>query len=799
MYLSDHFIGATTEICDFNNPVPAPYLRKTFDLAFTPAQATVAVTGIGFYELYVNGVKTAKGETCPYISNPDDLCYYDVYNVADNLHPGKNCIALILGNGFRNAFGGFIWDFEKAASRGPVACALCLEASGEGQTLTLETDETFKTHPSPILFDDIRMGYHYDSRLEIEGWNLPEFDDGDWKNAIRIPSPRGEKKVCTADPIRVAEQIPPISVTHYDEMAFVYSDSTPTAEPIAETLRKDVYVYDFGINSAGVTELTIDGLPGQRIEIRHGEALTGGHPNLRSTMFLRKGGIKETYFEYSQKDVFICRGGRETFVPRFKYDGFRYAFVEGLRPEQATPEALTFRIMHSALTPRADFVCSDDTLNELQRMVRRSNLSNFYYFPTDCPHREKNGWTGDASISADHMLLNLRASDSLREWLCNIRKAQRADGALPGIVPTGGWGFDWGSGPAWDMVAVSLPYRIFKYEGDKTIITENAEMIDRYLHYAKTRLDERGLAAYGLGDWCDPGETKVPKKPYQSPLEVTDSIQLLEMATKAAELFRIAELHDKAAYAETFAKEMRSAIRTHFVDETLTVKGDCQCSQVFALRIGVFEESEIPTARKRLLEIIHRDGDISFCGMIGMRHLFHELSEAGESDLAYKLIVNKECRSCYGYWVGSGFTTMQETFREKDAAHTASQNHHFFGDISAWMIRRLAGLDPTYYGHNDPNEFYSIRPQFVSALTFARATYEGHTGQACVDWHRDHTDASAITLEVRIPPNCRAEICLPNGWAFRQENGCGSTDCIRMAPSSHAVVRRLTVSPAKQA
>lgn len=156
--------------------------------------------------------------------------------------------------------------------------------------------------------------------------------------------------------------------------------------------------------------------------------------------------------EYAQTDVYICKGGYEEFAPKFKYDGFRYAIVEGLEKEQATSETLTFLEMSSDLKERASFNCSDEVLNKLQEITRRSVLSNFFYFPTDCPHREKNGWTGDAAVSAEHILLNLTAEKSLKEWLLNIRFAQREDGALPGIVPTGGWGFKWGNGPMWDSV-----------------------------------------------------------------------------------------------------------------------------------------------------------------------------------------------------------------------------------------------------------------------------------------------------------------------------------------------------------
>ena len=135
MYFSDKFIGANTELCDYDNHVPAPYLRKSFDMDFTPEKAEIVLTGIGFYELYINGTRVSKGEMAPYITNADDICFYDRFELLPYLKKGKNCIGILLGNGFRNAFGGDCWQFEKWAGRGPVAAALYFCASGEGKVI----------------------------------------------------------------------------------------------------------------------------------------------------------------------------------------------------------------------------------------------------------------------------------------------------------------------------------------------------------------------------------------------------------------------------------------------------------------------------------------------------------------------------------------------------------------------------------------------------------------------------------------------------------------------------------------
>jgi len=753
MYFSDKFIGASNDVCDYSNHVPAPYLRKSFDIAFTPEVAEVTICGVGFYELYVNGERVSKGELAPYISNVDDVCYYDYFDLSKLLKKGRNCIGILLGNGFRNAFGGDCWDFDKGESRGPVAAALFLKAIGEGQIIELEADESFKTHLSPVLYNDIRMGYIYDSRLEIPDWTKPGFDDSGWDNAIIIPSPKGEKRVCNSAPVRIWEEISPVEIKHFDVLPYMYEDLTPGSKPLSDAIRRNVYLYDFGVNGAGVTVLRINGKAGQRITVRHGEYFVDGRFSINNIVN-RKPSLIENSMRYLQTDVFICKGGYEEFTPRFKYDGFRYAYVEGLSPEQATVEALTFLNMTSIGERRADFECSDYMLNRLYDMTVRSDIANFYYFPTDCPQREKNGWTGDASVSAEQMILNFNVSASLKEWLCNIRHAQRVDGAIPGIVPTHGWGFAWGNGPSWDSVIVDLPYYIYKYERDIDVICDNLSMISKYLRYAKTRLDENGLAAFGLGDW------NAPNPNCTSPLVVTDSIRLYETAIKACRMFKIVGHAEEAFFAQNMAEHLLRSIRAHLIGTDSVVDGDCQTSQSYALHMGIFDDSSIGEARDVLRGILARDGDgeISTCGIIGMRHILHALTDMGDAESAYRLVTSTH-PSCYGSWVLNGDSTLRENFKPLDHATFDSLDHHYFGDIASWLIRKVAGL---CYGEDmSESEYIEIRPQFLSALSYAKAYYDSKEGRYYCEWRKIENE---ILVRVIIPEGARGTVFLPEGY-----------------------------------
>lgn len=761
MKLSGKFIKANDQVCDFEEFVPAPYFRKAFTLNFQPEMAEVTICGLGFYELYINGENITKGPLAPYISNTDDVCYYDNYNIAPLLKQGENVIGVLLGNGFRNPYGGGVWDFEKSHHRGPVTLAFCLEAEGEGQKFMLEADESFRTAPSPILYDDLRMGYCYDARQEICGWNEPGFNDGDWAFAKKEKTPRGILKLCEAEPIIVDREIKAVNITHYDKLPYAYQIGETPTKPYEQTVRENVYVYDFGINTAGVTKLHINGKPGQRITIRHGEQLIDGGFSINSTIFVfpKRMELTEKYLEYGQTDVFICKGGEETFVPKFKYDGFRYAYVEGLEESQVGLDTITLLEMHSDVKERAGFECSDEVLNKLQMFTRRSDLSNLFYFPTDCPHREKNGWTGDASASAEHMLLNLTVEKSLKEWLTSVRGAQRQDGALPGIIPTGGWGFHWGNGPAWDAVCVNLPYFIYKYTGDRTVIEENVSMIMRYLCYIYGKRDEKGLVAIGLGDWVAPVFPDGEKR--TAPLVVTDSIMVYDIARKAAVLFATIGRKPESQYAQTIAEQMRSAVRDHLLDkENMLVEGNSQTSQAFALATGIFEEAELTQARKKLVEIIHRDGDVNACGKIGLRYLFHALSDMGESELAYQMIVSTH-PNCYGYWIENGATSLWESFSVGHGAD--SKNHHFLGDISSWFIQELAGLKIN--PHMDDCSYFEVSPNFISVLSYAKAHYHTPLGKLEVFWERKGAE---IRLWISVPSGMHGKVILKDAQIWKE-------------------------------
>jgi len=710
------FIAAGTAYTTEERHVPAPYLRKSFALAQKPGKAELLVCGLGFYELFVNGEKLTKGALAPYISNHDDLIYYDQYDLSGHLRAGENVLGLCLGNGMQNAWAGW-WGFHKARWRGAPQAALRLDIDGQP---FLESDESFTCADSPILFDELRCGEYYDARREQPGWCAPGFDDSAWRPAVLAPLPRGEARLCEADPIVVTEELRPVSVTWGEDGA----------------------LYDFGVNAAGLCRLAIEGEAGQEIALYHGEQLAEGRLAMDNI----------TDKDYIQKDIYICKGGGpERYTPSFTYHGFQYVLVKGLTPAQAVPETLTYLVMNSDLKERGGFVCSDETVNALQAMTRRATLANFYYFPTDCPHREKNGWTADAALSAEHTLLNLEAERSYREWLRNICKTMREDGALPGIVPNYGDYFGWGNGPAWDCVLVWLPYTVYMYRGDKEILRENAHAMLRYLEYLGTKIREDGLLAFGLGDWCPAGCTH---SHYRSPLYFTDTVTGMDVCAKAAYMFAELRLTEHEAFARALYERIRASARAKLLDlATMTAEGCCQTSQAMAIYYNLFEPAEKPEALRVLLRLIEQaGGHFTGVGVLGGRVLFHVLAEAGYADLALHMIARPDFPS-YGWWVAQGATSLWEQFHETDEY---SYNHHFWGDISHFFIRHLAGI---HYKYGE----LVVAPQFAAALDYAEGWHRAPEGEIRVRWERTE---GGVALKVAVPEGLRGRVKLPGGFVF---------------------------------
>ncbi len=700
------------------NPVCAPLFKRVFDFSGKSARLEISVAGL--YRAFLNGKEITKGYLAPYLNNPDQIIYYDEYDVLDLLNPTGNELIILLGNGF-NSTDIRHWEFSEAPFRSAPKLYVGLY---DGKNRVLTTDEEFVVYDSPITFDDYRLGEHYDARKEAE-----LFQTG--RAPLFVAAPQGVYKKCGAQPIRITQTIKPKKIVKNSKG----------------------YLYDFGENNAGVCGLKINGKAGQRVEFVHSEIANDNEIYIESIAAYRP-------YNYAlfQREIYICKEGWQEYTPSFVYHGFRYVQVEGITESQATVDLLTFLVFHTDVQMTGSFRCSNEMVNKIQECTIRSDLSNFHYFPTDCPHREKNGWTGDIALSAEQMYYNFDATPSFKEWFTTFCAAQKDNGAVSCIVPAANWGYDWGTGMGWDTVMAELPYWVNRFTGDNDIVEMAISTIEKYLPYMQTKFNTDGLIPFGLGEWVEIGVENGAET--ATPVEVTTSLVCVDFLKKAAYLFQLVGKTEKAKEIVAQRKELlQNFCKKHVKDGWVT--GRTQSAQVLALALADLEGEEEQKAYENLLALIKKAGNrLDQIGCFGLKYIFDVLTDHGDTALALKLLVGPEYPS-YGYWIQRGATTLHEGFQEFEDSlertvkkygdpYLISHNHHFLGGVSAWMYKSLAGLKVL-----SPTEV-EISPQFNSGLTWAEADFTNGEKSVKIRWEK--ADRQIVLTVENIGFNCRFKL-----------------------------------------
>ena len=730
------WIGSPEGRTEIDHAVPAPHFRKEVTVDDSVVQARVYVSGLGFYELRVNGHKVGDAVLSPAFTRYDQTVLYQTFDITPFLRGGTNVFGIILGNGWYNGFTDDVWDFRQAPWR--AQRKFCLQAHlafANGDERVILSGSDWKTAPGPILFDGLRNGETYDARRELPGWDVFGYDDSTWQAAKIVRSPGG---------IMASEQMPPIRALQ-----------TLTAVAVHEIGPK-TFVFDMGQNISGWARIRVRGAEGTVVTLRYSEDLDkDGHLDTSHIdCFIKSGDF--------QTDRYVLKGdGEEVWEPRFVYHGFRYVEVSGLE-ETSSAHTLSGRVVHTDLASRGHFACSNPLLNQIQSAARWSTLTNYHGFPTDCPHREKNGWTGDAALSAEQVLMNFDPVAAYQKWIRDLKDVQRPSGQIPGIAPTGGWGYNWGSGPAWDSALFLIPWYVYQYTGDDALLASTYASMQSYLHFALSMADG-GIFDFGLGDWCPP--TGGPGA-HACPAAVTDTAYVYIMATVLQQAAKIlGRDEDEVAYA-SLAVKIRAAFRRNFLDlETMTVMGNCQTATACALYQGLAEESERPQLVERLIAQIEAKGRHLDTGILGAKYVMHALADAGRSDIAYA-IASQTSFPSWGHWLAQGATTLWEQWDGE-----GSHNHHMFSDISAWFYQGLAGILPD---REEPGFRHIVfRPQVVDDLDFVEASHDSLYGRIACRWE---TSAAGLTVRVSVPANCHATLHVPQGYAQNLREGQGDLD-----------------------
>ena len=703
---------------------PAPYFRKEFKpyKKIISARAYVAVAGL--YELVINGKKIGNHRLDPTYTRFDRRTLYVTHDVTEFINNEKNTIGILLGNGWYNHQSTAVWYFDEAPWRARPKFCLDLRIEYEdGSVEMISSDNTWKTSLSPVIFNSIYTAEHYDARLEQPGWDMPDFDDSDWKDASNTQAPSANIVAQTLHPIRNVEKIVPVSMKKFDNYT---------------------YVFDLGRNIAGVSQLKVDGENGTIIKLIHGELVDEkGRVDLSNIVVHYRPTDDSDPF---QTDIFILNGkGEESFMARFNYKGFQYVEVKSDKPILLSQNSLVGYFMHSDLPQVGKIESSNPTLNKIWEAGNNSYLSNLFGYPTDCPQREKNGWTGDAHIAVETGLYSYDGITVYEKWMADHRDEQQPNGVLPAIIPTDGWGYHWANGPDWTSTIALIPWNIYLFYGDAKILEDNYENIKRYVDHID-EISPSGLTDWGLGDWV-PVKSRAPKELTSSAYYYTDAMIL----SKVARILGFDE--DKQKYGQ-LAEKIKNAINIKYLDEDTGIYGSgMQTELCVPLFWGIVPAQLVEKVATNLAKKVEGDSFHIDVGILGGKAILNALSENGYADIAYK-VASQETFPSWGWWIVNGATTFYENWNI-EAKRDLSLNHIMFGEINAWYYKALGGMkpDPVHPGFKN----ILLKPYFVEGLNSFSAEHDGPYGKIISSWRKE---GKTVRYSVTIPPNSSATVWL---------------------------------------
>lgn len=710
----------------------APYFRKEFTLNEKPLDTKLYICGLGYCRAFVNGKKCGDDELSTAFTRYDSTALYMTYDVTDSIVKGNNVLAAVLGNGWYNCFAEDPWNTRQATWRSfPKLIAELHVKFADGTESVVKSDSSWKSSKGPITYNGIRNGEFYDARLEIEGWNCIDYDQTNWERVNVVRPPGGELKSFEMQPIRRVMELKSVK-------------KWQTAD--------GAWVFDTGQNASGVARIKVKGKEGAEIVVRYSDILEddGLSVNVRAI----GGFIKSGEF---QTDKYIKKSdGIEEWSPVFVYHGFQYVELRGLDYEPDL-DAVTAVVMNTDFQKRGEFECSDELLNQVQRLCWWSTISNYHSIPTDCPHREKNGWTGDASLSSEQTLLNFDPMPAYHKWMADFKDAQKPNGCLPCVVPSTGWGYGWGNGPDWSSALTLIPWYTYLYCGDKTILENNYETIKKHCDFIVS-MAENYIVNYGIGDWCPPFEGRaisVNMSSFKSPTELTDTAYFYNTADVLSKIAKIlGKDNDSKQYAGLAAK-VKDAFRAKFFDKgNIRVAGDCQTSTACMIFQGLAKEDEKEALTNHLIKQIEElDWHLDF-GILGNKYVMHTLGDSGHGDIGFRMLSQRTFPSPKR-WIDLGATTLWECWNGG-----GSHNHHMFSDLSAFMYKYVGGISPD---ENNPGfRKINLRPAVDCGLEYAKASHESMYGRILCDWSNKN---GIVNLNIEIPAGTSATLILPQQYS----------------------------------
>ncbi len=728
---------------DFYRIIPAPIFRKNFKVEGTVKNARLYVSGLGYYEAYLNGQKVGDQVLDPGWTNYGKEVLYATYDVSSLVSNGENVVGVLLGNGWYDPLplGLFRkFNLRKYLTIGPPKLIALLRIElADGSVLSIGSDESWKSSESHILKNNVYLGEVQDGRLKSDAWKRPGFDDSAWDGVVLESAPGGKLKAQMVPPIKITSTLDPVKL----------SEPSP-----------GVYVYDLGQNFAGWINYKVKEPENTEIKFLYGEMLNedgtvngmttvAGH--IKEIWNLSGGpGAPKTAF---QEDQYIAGGKEnETFQQHFTFHGFRYVQITGLSKPPELDDLQGLRLSAS-LEDGGNFECSSALFNKIQEMVEWTFLSNVFSVQSDCPGREKFGYGADIVTSAEAFIFNYDMANFYRKTVSDFANDVRSNGGMPECAPYNGIdteGFGEGTGPiGWQLAFPFVQQQLYIFYGDKRIIEENYDLTKGMVEFLRSQ-SENNLIYHGISD-----HVSVDPKPEA----LTSGAFYYHHVKLLADFAEILGKSDDVAAYNNLASTIREAFIQKYLKpgtgrfDTLTT----EITQVFALWYDLVPEPEKGKAFEVLIdEILQKHHGHLSTGIFGTKMLFDVLRAYNRNDVAYTVADQRDYPG-YGYMVKNDATTLWENW---ELPEQNSLNHPMFGSVSEWFYRSLLGINPKK-GAAGFDRIY-IRPFIVGDLTAANGNYSSVRGDIQCAWKVDH---DLLNLDISIPPNIDADIHIPTSEA----------------------------------
>ena len=754
---------------------PAPFFRHEFALDGEVISARLYITAHGVYRAHLNGRVVGDAVLTPGFTSYHHRLQVQSYDVTAALRRGRNALGAIVGDGW--------WRGTAGIERNVYGTRLGLLAQlhvtlANGGERAIGTDGEWTSSTGPILRSDLRDGEIYDARLEMPGWDEPDFEQT-WQPVRVADHSKANLVAPIAPPVRRRERLRPVAIL-----------KTPSGQTVV----------DFGQNIAGRVRLTISGPANKAILLKHGEALDQEGNFSMKHLQLPLPGAQELLQEVRYT---LSGRGTESFEPLFTFHGFRYALAEGFDPSLDVIEAVA---LYSDLDVIGEFECSDPRLNQLQSNILWSQKGNFLSIPTDCPQRERNGWTGDAQLYARTGLFLMDARNFYRKYLLDLAVDQHDSGLVPNLIPDpakprGRRSFfrslaaKTAGAAGWGDAAVILPWTLYRMTGDIETLRRQYPSMKRWVAYveANARKIPWYKAAnpafwldgakrrreplvwdnrYHWGEWLEPGDFNsvaammggfVRRMLFSAPEVAT--AYFAHSTRLMAETAGTLEFPNEAEEYRRLSDRVRQAFIEEFVTPDGRVGADKQASYVRALHFDLLPEKLRPAATARLIELIRKAGTHLGTGFLSTPFLLPVLAETGQLDIAYELLLQDTAPS-WLYPLTKGATTIWETWEgiAPDGKVTASLNHYAYGAVGSFLYEYVAGIRPLEPGFRR----VEVHPHPGGGLTYARASHTSPYGRIASSWW---LKGGNFELEVEIPGGVSADIILPDGSS--EQKGAG--------------------------